>query len=47
MSMHRIVDLFGQQQLHGEMPAAGGFHDFPQLARLPRHHVLQQAVTAN
>ncbi len=47
LSMDRIVDLLREQQLHGEMPAAGSLHDLPDLAGLACHHVLEQAVTAN
>ena len=32
------VDLLRQQQLHGEMPAAGVLDDFPDLAGLAGRH---------
>ena len=38
--------LLGQQQLHGEMPTAG-VPDFPDLAGLAGHHVLEQPIAAD
>src|SRR5436190_2787467 len=42
-----LVDLFRQEQLHGEVTVAGQLDNFPDLARLTRHEVVAQAVAAD